>query len=117
MEAFRVSVGQFRLLRAVGDRPLILCFLRDSLGGAQVEITHPGEGNPLVPGPQQTVTNLQIADLQTANSRYQTGTVIEGLEGLGTVSWQHTLRSLVAPDKQGPADIYIYIYTYIYIYI
>ena len=32
----------------------------------------------------------------------------KGLEGLGTSRRQHILRSLVAPDKQGPADIYVY---------
>jgi hypothetical protein len=40
---------------------------------------------------------------------------LKGLEGLRTCNLQHTPRSLVAPDKQGPADISLYVYTYMYV--
>ena len=61
------------------------CFLRvlgaglkfdDFLGvpwGDQDREDTPGGANGLVPGPSKTVTRNQIADLQTAKSRYQTG--------------------------------------------
>ena len=37
----------------------------------------------------------------------------EGLEGLGNSDWNTIPRSLMAPDKQGPADMCMYIYIYI----
>ena len=42
-------------------------------GETRIEVTHPGGGKTLLPGPSKTVTKHQIADLQTAKSRYQTG--------------------------------------------
>ena len=42
-------------------------------GGPQIESIHPGGGNTPLPGPSKTVAKHQIADLQTAKSRYQTG--------------------------------------------
>ena len=93
-----------------------------SPGGPQILRPHPGEGNTLIPGPSNSYHKHQFADLQTAGSRYQTGKlptadcwtrkpdcqpVIEGLEGLGTGCLPNIPRSLVAPDKQGPADFLI----------
>ena len=100
-------------------------------GGTRVETTHPGEGDLVVWTPKLTVTNTRLltckqlkADTRLVNLQLQTAglemtgkldcqLVIERLEGLGTVSLHTILRSLMAPDKQGPADIYIYIYIYI----
>ena len=42
-------------------------------GGTQVESTTPVGGNGTVPGPKVTGHKHQVADLQTAKSRYQTG--------------------------------------------
>ena len=77
-------------------------------------------------GVQLTGTKHQLADLQTAKSRYQLGKqVLEGIEG--TWKQQLLIESLASqpdgPSKEGPADILlytednIYIYTYIKAYI
>ena len=83
-----------------------------SPGGPQILRIWIVEGEVLVRGVQLTVTKHQIADLQTAKSRYQIGKqVIEGIEG----TWKQELviESLSSqpggPSKEGPADIYIYI--------
>ena len=55
---------------------------------------------------------LQTAGLEMTG-KLDCQLVIEGLEGLGTVSWPTIPRSLVAPKGAGG---YIYIYIYIYIY-
>jgi hypothetical protein len=65
-------------------------------------------GEASVRGVHLTVTNHQIADLQTAKSRYQLGKqVLEGIEG--TWKQQLVIESLSSqpdgPSKEGPADI------------
>ena len=86
----------------------------------------PQGGEVVGPWPPVNSYQTQIADLQTVKSRYQTGElastdcrtgndwkpdckiVIEGLEGLVTVSLHTTPRSLMAPKGAGG---YIYTHT------
>ena len=63
-----------------------------------------------------------MANLLLVNSRYQqipglADWSIADLPGLVISDYFHTLRSLVAPHTEGPADIYMYIYIYIYVYV
>ena len=80
-----------------------------SPGGPQILSIRPVGGKLSVRGVQLTVTKHQIADLQTAKSRYQIGKqVIEGIEG----TWKQQLvieshpSQPDGPSKEGPADIY-----------
>ena len=79
-------------------------------------------------GPVRQLPNTRLltckqlkADTRLANWQLQTVELektgkpdcqlaIEGLVRLATSRLPNMPRSLVAPDKQGPADIYIYIY-------
>ena len=57
-------------------------------GGPQIQTISVMGGERSVGGVHLTVTNHQIADLQTAKSRYQIGKqVIEGIEG----TWKQQL--------------------------
>ncbi len=87
-------------------------------GETQVEITHPGGGNTLLPRSSKQLPNTRLltckplkADTRLANLQLQTAglertekpdcqLVIEGLEGLGTVSLPNILHSCLKPPSE-----------------
>ena len=73
-------------------------------GPTQVETMDLVDGKLSIQGVQYTINNHQIADLQ--DIRYQIPHLLmEYWKELRIECWKAFLRSLVAPGKQGPADI------------